>query len=170
MRVQAIFRNLLMIAALAATIMMSIPTGLAATPVQGPDLQVRGSFPTAQITKGRAVRATVVLTIPSGYHANANKVLESYLIPTSLKITSNGGATVGAVSYPRGVLKKFSFSGDKSLSVYEGRVSMTFNVTVPANFSGNELVVAGDLKVQACDDKTCFAPKTLKVTIRAQVK
>lgn len=169
MRVQAIFRNLL-VTLVAATFLMSVPARLAATPAQGPDLQVRGSFPTSQIAKGKTVRATVVLTIPSGYHANANKVLESYLIPTSLKLSTSGGATTGAVTYPRGVLKKFSFSAGKALSVYEGRVSMTFNVTVPANFSGSELVVSGDLKVQACDDKTCFAPKTLKVTIRAQVK
>ncbi|MEO7506411.1 MAG: protein-disulfide reductase DsbD domain-containing protein [Pyrinomonadaceae bacterium] len=159
-----------MVTALAATFLMSVPAGLAAAPVQGPDLQVRGSFTPAQITRGKTVRATVVLTIPGGYHANANKVLESYLIPTSLKLTTSGGATVGAVSYPRGVLKKFGFSGDKSLSVYEGRVTMTFNVTVPASFSGNELLVSGELRVQACDDKTCFAPKTLKLGIRGQVK
>lgn len=136
---------------------------------QGPNIGVSAAFGTPRVVRGRAARGTVTMTIPAGYHANANPASEAYLIPTSVALSGPAGVTFGAVAYPRPLLKKFSFSNGKALKVYEGTVRMSFTVNVPANFGGSEVVVNAKVRVQSCDDKTCFAPKTIDTTLRAAV-
>jgi hypothetical protein len=90
------------------------------------------------------------------------------MIPT--RVTASApGAKVGAVVYPRGHDRTFSFS-DHAINVYEGRVTFTFPVTVPASFKGNSLSVRVAVKFQACNDSACFAPKTKNLTLTAKVK
>jgi hypothetical protein len=67
------------------------------------------------------------------------------------------------------VSKKFSFS-DQPISVYEGRPSFNFNVTVPANFKGNVVRVRAVVRYQACNDEACFPPRTREVTLSARVE
>lgn len=138
-----------------------------ASPVQGPNITVQGSL--ARAVRGRSARGTVTMTIPAGYHANANPASESYLIPTSVSLTGPPGVTFGAVSYPRAISKTFGFSNGKALRVYEGRVVMSFNVNVPAYFEAAQITVTAKVKVQSCDDKTCFAPRTIETTLTAAV-
>jgi hypothetical protein len=169
MRIKTITQTALLSLVVAALLLVSAPIGKASAGAQGPDIQVQGGFGTPRIARGRAVRATVTMSIPGGYHANAHQVLESYLIPTSLTVTGPGGVRIGAVGYPAGVMKKFGFSNGKALKVYEGRVSMSFTVTVPANFSGNELTLSAKVRVQSCDNQTCYAPRNIETNFSASV-
>src|ERR1051325_3852963 len=84
---------------------------------QAPNIGVNGYFATDKVQKGRAVQAAIVIDIPSGYHINSNRPLESFLIPTSLKVEASSGIRTGAVMYPRAALRKFKFS-QKQLAVY----------------------------------------------------
>ena len=70
--------------------------------------------------KGESGSATVRLQIQHGYHVNANPASFPYLIATQLDITPAAGVSVGAVTYPDPLTKKFSFSPDAPLKVYEG--------------------------------------------------
>src|SRR4051794_17566184 len=79
------------------------------------------------VTKGKAAKATVYLTVPGGLHANSHNPNSEYAIPTVARASSTKGVKVGAVSYPRGHDRKFAFS-DTPLNVYEGRVPFTFTV------------------------------------------
>src|SRR4051812_19903567 len=92
------------------------------------------------VTKGKAAKATVYLTIPGGLHANSHNPNSEYAIPTVVKASSTKGVKIGAVSYPRGKNRKFAFS-DTPLNVYEGRVPFTFTVNVPPSFSGSSVKV-----------------------------
>jgi hypothetical protein len=168
MRIQAIIQRVFIGVAAGATLLAPMWTGRAAVPAQTPNITVQGTFG-PKVSRGRPARATVTMTIPGGYHANANKASESYLIPTTLTVFPSAGVTVGAVSYPAGVMKVFGFSAGKPLRVYEGRVPMSFSVTVPANYSGGDVVLQARVKVQSCDDKTCYAPKTIDATLQAKV-
>src|SRR6478672_11420730 len=80
---------------------------------------VTGSIASGSVTRGAQARATVSLSIPGGLHVNSNRPASEYAIPTTVR-ASAAGARVGAVSYPRGHNRKFSFS-DNSINVYEGR-------------------------------------------------
>ncbi|MDQ3817493.1 MAG: protein-disulfide reductase DsbD N-terminal domain-containing protein [Acidobacteriota bacterium] len=128
-------------------------------PAQQPNITVSGYFTGNRAQRGRTVRAEVAIGIPSGYHINSNRPLSKFLIPTSLKIESPAGARVGPITFPRAQLRNFSFSQEK-LSVYEGRIVLRFNVTVPPNFSGNELSLRAHLRYQSCNDEACFPPTT----------
>src|SRR5437867_4321088 len=100
---------------------------------------VSGSIRGGSVTRGTAARASVVLNIPGGLHVNSHRPSGEYMIATSVRASSNG-ARIGAVSYPAGHNRKFSFS-EKALNVYEGRVSFGFNVTVPSTYRGRTVTV-----------------------------
>ena len=135
---------------------------------QAPNIGVNGYFATDKAQKGRAVQAAVVIDIPSGYHINSSRPLESFLIPTSLKVDAPGGVRAGAVMYPRAALRKFKFS-QKQLSVYENKVILRFNVTVPANYSGGSIDLKARLRLQSCNDEVCFPPKNFDQNMRIEV-
>ena len=129
---------------------------------------VSGSIGNGTVTRGKASRATVVLSIPGGLHVNSSRPGSEYQIPTSVRATS-AGAKIGSVTYPRGTNRTFAFS-EKTINVYQGRTSFWFNVTVPAGFKGNSISVRVAVKYQACTEEVCYAPKTKEVTLTARVK
>lgn len=135
---------------------------------QSPNIGVNGYFANDKVQKGRVVQAAVVIDIPSGYHINSNKPLESFLIPTSLKVDAPGGVRVGAVMYPRAALRKFKFS-QKQLAVYENKVILRFNVTVPANYSGGSVDLKARLRLQSCNDEVCFPPRNFDQNMQIDV-
>ena len=150
---------------LAITIALIVQASAAA---QAPNIGVNGYFANDKAQKGRAVQAAVVIDIPSGYHINSSRPLESFLIPTSLKVDASSGIRVGAVMYPRAALRKFKFS-QKQLSVYQNKVILRFNVTVPANYSGGSVDLKAHLRLQSCNDEVCFPPKNFDQNMRIDV-
>ena len=139
-----------------------------AAPAQAPNIGVNGYFATDKAQKGRTVQAAVVIDIPSGYHINSSRPLESFLIPTSLKVDAPSGVRAGAVMHPRAALRKFKFS-QKQLSVYQNKVILRFNVTVPANYSGGSIDLKARLRLQSCNDEVCFPPKNFDQNMRIEV-
>ena len=140
----------------------------AAAAAQSPNIGVNGYFANDKAQKGRIVQAAIVIDIPSGYHINSSRPLESFLIPISLKVDAPSGVRVGAVMYPRAVLRKFKFS-QRQLSVYENKVILRFNVTVPANYSGGSVDLKARLRLQSCNDEVCFPPKNFDQDMRIDV-
>jgi hypothetical protein len=127
---------------------------------------VGGSIGT--VARGGSTRGTVTLSIPGGLHVNSSRPNSQYAIPTSVKVSAVGAKT-SAVSYPRGRNRKFQFSED-TLNVYEGTVSFSFNLTVPAGFKGNTVRVRAVVRYQACTDEVCYPPRSKEVTLTARVR
>lgn len=153
------------------SILLAAPFNFQAEPrslIQQPNIGVNGFFSADKAQQGRTIQAAVVINIPSGYHINSNRPLASFLIPTSVKIESGGGLKVGAVSYPRAQLRNFSFSQDQ-LSVFEGRVVLRFNVTVPTGFTTGVTELRARVRYQSCNDEACFPPVTRTVTMPISV-
>ncbi len=128
---------------------------------------VSGSIANGTVTRGKAARATVYLSLPGGLHANSSRPGSEYAIPTTVRPTARG-IRLGAVAYPRGKNRTFSFSTD-TINVYEGRTAFTFTVTVPANYTGNSITVRVPVKYQACTDEVCYPPTTKAVNLSARV-
>ncbi len=129
---------------------------------------VSGSIGNGTISRGGSARGTIVLSVPGGLHVNSNRPGNAYQIPTTIRITAVG-AKAGAVSYPRGKNRSFSFS-DGTINVYEGRTAFNFNVTVPKKFKGNVVRIRAVVKYQACTDEVCYPPKSKEITLTATVK
>src|SRR3954447_25971758 len=70
---------------------------------------VSGSIAGGSVTRGKAAKATVVLSIPGGLHVNSSRPTSEYAIPTTVRATARG-ARIGRVSYPRGRNRTFAFS------------------------------------------------------------
>lgn len=128
---------------------------------------ISGSIANGTVTRGKAARATVVLSIPGGLHVNSSRPGSEYAIPTTVRATAKG-ARIGAVSYPRGQNRKFEFS-ENSINVYEGRATFGFNVTVPAAFRGSTVRVNVTVRYQACTNEVCYPPKSKQMTLTARV-
>ena len=129
---------------------------------------VTGSIGNGTFTPGKAVRATVVFSLPAELHANSHNPGGEYAIPTTVR-ASGTGLRIGAVSYPRGHSRKFEFS-ESPINVYEGRTSFGFNVTAPANFTGKTIRVHVTVKYQACTNEVCYPPKTKQITLTARTQ
>jgi hypothetical protein len=92
------------------------------------------------------------IKIAKGWHINGNKPLEDYLVPTTMKVKSGG-----AVTYPKAIIKSLGFS-KKPLALLEGEAVINAKAAETATSSV-------ELEIQACSDKICLAPDTLKFTV-----
>jgi hypothetical protein len=146
-------------------VLVGVPANFQAAPTPDPNIGVAGYYANDKAQKGRTVAAAIVMDIPAGYHVNGNRPLNKYSIPTSLKIEAPRGVTVGPVSYPRAIVRKLKAVNNEALAVYEGRAVLRFNVTVPANYQGGELVLKAHLRYQSCNDEVCFPPKSQDVNM-----
>ena len=153
------------------TSVLSFPATFAATPSPQaqPNIGVDGYLAGNSVQRGRPAKGVVVLEIPSGFHVHSNRPLEKFLIATQLQIEAPNGVRVGTVVYPRAVLRSLKFSKNK-VAVYEGKATMRFNVTVPANFGSDSTEVKARLRYQSCNDELCFPPQTREVKIPIRIK
>jgi len=140
-----------------------------APPQSAGDINVSGSVAPDKVKKGRVVRASVVMDIPSGLHVQSNKPLDKFLVATKLDVETPSGMNVGPITYPRALMRKLKFSKN-TVAVYEGKTMIHFNVTVPANYSGGSGDIKGKLRFQACNDESCFPPVTREVKMWLNVE
>jgi len=127
---------------------------------QAPDdiVSVEVVAPAGGFTAGRTVQAALKLTIRPPFHINSDRPADEDLIGTTIVFRSQAGVTYGWPAFPRPVRRKLSFS-ETPLSVFEGVITVPFDVTVAADFAGKEWTIAGTVSYQACDDQTCLPPR-----------
>lgn len=149
-----------------AIILWLAPASFYATtaPQSAPNIGVNAKLSANSVKRGGRVRGTVAMDIPSGYHVNSSRPLEKFLVATQLKIEAPGGIRIGPVTYPRALLRNFTFSKTR-VSVYEGHAVMSFSVSVPANAATGSVELKGRLRYQSCNDALCFPPKTQEVSL-----
>ncbi len=121
--------------------------------------------PPARIMAKRkqTAEARIAVTVAPGYHVNSHTPSEEYLIP--LRLTWNAGPLETAdVVYPKPGTEKYSFSA-KPLSVFTGKFDLLAKFKVPASAPPGPGVLIGKLRYQACNDNSCFPPKTVEVRL-----
>jgi thioredoxin:protein disulfide reductase len=108
---------------------------------------------------GRAVRAALQVALPQGFHVQSNKPRDPSLIPTVLTLDPPPGVTVEEIVFPTPVELKQA-GVDQPLAVYEQTFSIGVRFMVARSAKKGDIVVPAHLRYQACNDTTCFAPKT----------
>ncbi len=151
------------------TALLLVPASFLATPQSAPNIPVNGSLASNKTQRGGTVQGTMVMDIPSGYHANSNRPLEKFLIATQLQMEAPKGIRVGPILYPRPLLRSLKFSKSR-VSVFEGRTTIRFSVTVPRGFNGNSVELKARLRFQSCNDDLCFPPQTREVKLWLNVE
>src|SRR5947209_11609565 len=126
-------------------------------PLQQPDINLNGFFSADKVQRGSTVQAAILMEIPGGFHVNSSRPLSSFAVATTVKIDAPRGVRLSPVTFPRAVVRKFSFSNDR-LAVYEGCAVMRFSVTVPANQETGVMELRASIRYQSCNDEVCFPP------------
>lgn len=123
----------------------------------------------ATIARGESGDVVVPITITHGYHVNANPPSFPYLKATELELPKSDGISVEFISYPDPLRKKFSFS-EQELAVYEGEAIVKARVKTDKSTQTGKRNLSAKLRVQACDDKVCYAPGVLDVIVTVNIK
>ncbi len=126
--------------------------------------------PPAKVVARRnsVAEAKIEVELKPGYHVNSNTPSDEYLIP--LKLTWTPGALEPeGVAYPKPRSEKYEFS-PKPLSVFTGNFVLVSRFKVPAKAPAGPGAMVGKLRYQACNDKACFQPKTVEITLPYQVQ
>jgi DsbC/DsbD-like thiol-disulfide interchange protein len=96
-----------------------------------------------------------------GFHINSHTPKSKFLIPTALSLQPATGVKPGQPAFPAGQLYSFAFDPTDKLDVYAG----SFTVKLPVVAAAGEHTIDATLKYQACDNASCYPPKTLPVKI-----
>ena len=114
------------------------------------------------VAAGKRSIIEVHLLVADGYHVNSHAPKSELLIPTTAKLEPGDAAVrMEPVEYPRGVSYSFAADPGEVLDVYSGAVVLR----VPVVAAAGEHVLKGALRYQACDQKSCFPPKTLALVV-----
>jgi hypothetical protein len=101
-----------------------------------------------------------------GFHVNSHTPKSKLLIPTALTLQPAAGVTAGALDYPAGQSFSFSFAPNEKVDVYANG----FLVKLPVVATPGNHTMDATLKYQACDNASCYPPKTLPVKIMFTAK
>ena len=138
-------------------------------PAQGPDRLMVGQPEKLTGKRSAAIQVKIPLTVQKGFHVNSNKPREEYLIPLKLTWTATGALQAGTIDYPAPSIEKYEFA-EMPLSVYSGSFDLVAHFKVATNASAGPGAATGKLRYQACNDRACFAPKTVDVTLVYQIQ
>jgi hypothetical protein len=117
--------------------------------------------------KGEA-EAAFAVHVRSGYHVNSNTPAEDYYIP--LRLTWEPGAlNAGQTVFPKPELQKYEFS-TKPLSVFTGDFKLVTRFKVEEKAPAGMGVAVGKLRYQACNETTCFPPKTVEIRLPYEIR
>jgi thiol:disulfide interchange protein DsbD len=148
------------VATLPLVLFFSAPLGGQAPP---PPAQVAPVLEREATTPGSVVHAALTVTLAAGLHANSNRPRDPNLIPMVLTVTPPDGVTVQEIVYPEpSDLKQEGI--EQPLSVFEREFAIGVRFAVGKSATLGDVPVPARLRYQACDDKVCYMP----VTVRTQ--
>lgn len=122
-----------------------------------------------EVAAGQRNEAVVKIAIQSGYHINANPASFDYLKATELDLPDTPELFVDYIYYPNPQVKKFSFS-DQALRVYEGETQLKVMLNADKAAPKGARTLPAKLNVQACDDKVCYPPGSVSLSIPVTIK
>ncbi len=130
--------------------------------------KIEALLPTDAVHAGVPIRAAVRVVLEKGYHVNSNQPLDPYLIPTALEMELPVGFGYAVTVYPEALLLKTGGS-EEPLAVFEEEFYIGVELGTPGDLPEGVHTIKGTLKYQACDDKACYAPKSVDVALNLEV-
>jgi thiol:disulfide interchange protein len=113
------------------------------------------------VAAGKSAVLELRFRVMQGFHVNSHTPKSELLIPTALSLDTAAGVKVSPLEYPAGQSYSFSFDPKEKLDVYAG----DFTVKLPVVAAAGEHTIVGTLRYQACDNASCYPPKTLPVQV-----
>lgn len=125
--------------------------------------------PAITVTSGTSAKVEFHFRVNPGYHINSSEPKSELLVATKLKLEPVTDLAIGKLDYPEGEELRFAFAPDKELSVYTGDFAVAAKVAAVRSASPGIFKIHGELQYQACDDRSCYPPKTLPVAFEVRV-
>ena len=136
--------------------------GVADAQIRGVTAEVSPLVGADGVLAGTTVRAAVQVKLPEGFHVQSNKPRDPSLIPTRLTFDSTPSVTVTEVVFPPPV-DQTVLGYDQPLAVFEREFAIGAQFALASSASPGDIRVPGHLRYQACNETTCFPPKTVDV-------
>jgi len=121
-----------------------------------------------KLPAGGKCQFVVILDVEKGWHINANPPEPDNMIPTQVTVASKVDLKQLETTYPAG--KKLAVEVfPEPVSVYEGQVEIRGEIEVPTGAGGKTDDLEFQIRYQACNDKTCLPPKTMKLANKMEI-
>ncbi len=129
--------------------------------VEGKQLTVTIAASNSTVAQGERIALIVDVDLQPGMHVYAPGV-ENY-IPIDWKMEDAAMAAVHAPVFPRSE-KLYLKAIDETVPAFRNHFRLTRDITIksPADVSGH-FALDGALRYQACDDRVCYIPQTLRL-------
>ncbi len=118
-----------------------------------------------KVRQGSEFKIALVARIKEGYHIQAPKPPEGF-IATTLTIEAPKGFSVIQVWYPPAEVKEML--GQK-LPLYEGTQIFAALLKADKSVKAGKVTLTVKLRYQACDDKSCYPPRTLTLSVPVEI-
>lgn len=140
--------------------------GGARTVTETRHLTVTSAASADQVRAGQRIALTLDIRMKPRMHVYAPEV-QGY-IPIQWTVRESKDATAHRAAFPPS--KKLHLPAiDETVAVYEGQIRLVRDITI-GKLPPGPVVVEGELKYQACDDKQCFLPQTVPLKWQLQVE
>jgi len=145
---------------------LAILAGLVYAQFRGPEVvAVKPFLDVDKIRQGSEFRVALVAEIKAGYHIQAPKPPEGF-IATEFVVEAPKGFSVERIWYPPAEIKEVL--GQK-LPLYSGTQIFAALIRTDKSVKLGKSTLVLKLRYQACDDKTCYPPRTITVTVPVEV-
>jgi hypothetical protein len=124
-----------------------------------PRVQVTPVAADVSVAAGSSAQVAVRLTLPEGFHVNANTPRDPALIPLVLTVELQAGVTVTEITYPTPIDLE-QHGAREPLAVYERELPIAVVLSVAEHVAPGEIVMPARLRYQACDERMCYVPAT----------
>lgn len=128
------------------------------------------SATTVTVQPGRSAQAEVHFRVNPGYHVNSHTPSSDLFIPTTLEFKAQDKIKTGKIVYPAGEDLALEFDPKEKINVYTGDVTAQVPVIAAKDAAAGQYTLKGELHYQACNDNSCFPPKSLPIEITVVVK
>ncbi|MFN4180799.1 MAG: cytochrome c biogenesis protein CcdA, partial [Armatimonadota bacterium] len=118
-----------------------------------------------KVRQGSEFKVALVAKIKEGYHIQAPKPPEGF-IATTLTVEAPKGFSVVRIWYPPTEVKEML--GQK-LPLYEGTQTFAALLKVDKSVKTGNANLTLKLRYQACDDKSCYPPRTLTLIVPVEI-
>ena len=130
---------------------------------------VKMNAPKVIVQAGKHSVINVAVEVKSGYHIQANKVDNEFIIPTTLEIRGDKAIILKKQVFPSA--KKFKLEGtDEYLDVYDGRFEISIFFRTQKEIQKGIRQLNGKLNYQACDSMRCLFPRVIEFSIDVEVR
>lgn len=121
------------------------------------------------VAAGAPAKIHLHFKVEEGYHINSHQPGSELLIPTTLQLNPPTDVGVGSIVYPKGHDITLPIAPDEKLNVYTGQFAISATVSATRTASPGKFKVHGQLKYQACNDRSCFPPKLAPLEFEVSV-